>query len=306
MSMLARPAVAALAARTMQWAVRLTRTPGRERYPACPRRVVELPREAAPARAVVYLPEQPTGAPVYVNFHGSGFVLPLTEWEDPLCRYLAAEAGVVVVNVDYALAPQHRFPEPAHQAFDVLRWIAERGGARGWDAGRLCVGGQSAGGNLATAAARQALEHGGPPIALQVLHYPVLDLVGDRPYEPSGPNTPVLRPWMRDVFDHSYVPDPAQRTHRLASPAHPGDSADLSGMAPAVVITAEHDVLRPEAERYAERLRTAGALLEHHVVTGTDHGYDMHDTRPVRETYARIAGHVRRATEPAHHAERSR
>ncbi len=306
MSILAHPAAASLAGRTMQLAARLARTPGRGRYPACPRRVVEIPHYDAPARAVVYLPERPTGAPVYVNFHGSGFVLPLTEWEDPLCRYLAAEAGVVVVNVDYALAPQHRFPEPAHQAFDVVRWVAEHGGFRGWDTARLCLGGQSAGGNLATAAARQALEHGGPPIALQVLHYPVLDLASERSYELRGSASPVLRPWMREVFDNSYVPDPAQRTHRLASPAHPSDSADLSGIAPGVVITAERDVLRPEAERYAERLRSAGALLEHHTVTGVDHGYDMHDTRAAREAHARIVGHVRRANEPAFRPDRPR
>ncbi len=97
------------------------------------------------------------------------------QFDDPLCRCLAAEAGVAVVNVDYVVAPQHRFPAPPHQAFEVVRWVAEHGAEHGWDGDRLTVGGQSAGGGLA-AAARQALEQGGPAIAVQVLHYPPLDL----------------------------------------------------------------------------------------------------------------------------------
>ncbi len=106
----------------------------------------------------------------------------------------------------------------------------------------------------------------------------------------------MLRPWMADVFDTSYVPDVHRRADRLVSPAHPSDTADLKGLAPALLITAEYDLLRAEGERYAERLRRAGALVGHHDVAGFDHGYDGLDDAKAREVYALIARHLREAT----------
>ncbi|MFJ6838423.1 alpha/beta hydrolase fold domain-containing protein [Streptomyces sp. NPDC091209] len=307
MSLLARPAVASLAARSLQrLAVLADRRPaGRgsaaashARLPEFPRRTRELtiPTSVAPARATVYLPtSEGPPPPVHVNFHGGGYVMPLTELDDPLCRCLAATAGVVVVNVDYVVAPQHPFPAPPRQAFEAVRWIAQHGGEQGWDGNRLTIGGQSAGGGLAAAVARQALEEGGPTIALQVLHYPPLDLVTSVKDKPAPIPRPVLRPWMGEVFDSSYVPNPRERSDRLVSPAHASDTGDLKGIAPALLVTAEFDLLRPEGERYAERLRTAGALAGHIDVPKADHGYDGTDDTLAREIYALIAGHVRRA-----------
>lgn len=307
MSLLARPAVAALAAKTMQRMTQLAdrRAGGRgsaaashARFPEFPRRTRELtiPTSVAPARATVYLPatEEPA-PPVHVNFHGGGYVMTLTELDDPLCRLLAAEAGVVVINVDYVVAPQHPFPAPPRQAYEVVRWVAGHGMEQGWDGSRLSVGGQSAGGGLAAAVARQALEEGGPSIALQVLHYPPLDLATHAKDKHAAVDKPGLRPWMADVFDTSYVPDVRRRTDRLVSPAHPSDTADLTGIAPALVITAEFDLLRGEGERYADRLRRAGALVEHHDVPGADHGYDTADDEKARKAYALIARQVRQA-----------
>jgi acetyl esterase len=233
--------------------------------------------------------------PVHVNFHGGGYVMPLTEMDDAFCRYLAEEAGVVVINVDYVLAPQHRFPAPPRQAFEVVRWVAAQGAEHGWDGSRLSVGGQSAGGGLAAAVARQALEEGGPSIALQVLHYPPLDLATGARDKRAAIAKPSLRPWMADVFDSAYVPDPKQRADRLVSPGNPADTANVTGIAPALVITAEYDLLKAEGTRYAERLRKAGALVEHHDVLGADHGYDVKDAEKARQTYALIARHVRQA-----------
>ena len=229
---------------------------------------------------MVYRPETAGSTPVHVNFHGGGFVLPLTEGDDPLCRFLAAASGVTVLNVDYVLAPQHPFPAAPHQAYEVVRWVAAHGAEHGWDGSRLTVGGQSAGGALAAAVCRQALDQGGPPIALQVLHYPPLDLVTSAKDKHAAALKPVLRPWMAEVFDGSYVPDPKQRADPLVSPAHEADTADLRDIAPALVITAELDLLRAEGDRYAERLRQSGALVEHHVVPGADHGYDGQDDDP--------------------------
>jgi acetyl esterase len=310
MSLLARPTVAALTAKTMQRVTELAdrRSGGRgsaaashARFPEYPRTVRELtiPTSVAPARATVYLPTPGstgrTAPPVHVNFHGGGYVMTLTELDDPLCRFLAAEAGVVVINVDYVVAPQHPFPAPPKQAYEVVRWVAEHGAEHGWDGGRLTVGGQSAGGGLAAAVARQALEEGGPSIALQVLHYPPLDLATHAKDKRAAVAKPTLRPWMADVFDTSYVPEAGLRTDRLVSPAHPSDTADLTGIAPALIITAQFDLLRAEGERYAERLRTNGALVEHHDVPGADHGYDMSDDDKARTSYALIARQVRQA-----------
>ena len=301
MSVLARPAVAALAAKGFQRLALLSeRRSAPVRLPEFPGNTRELtiPTSIAPARAVVYSPANADGQPpVHVNFHGGGYVLPLPGLDDLLCRYLAAEAGVVVVNVDYVVAPQHRFPEPTRQGFEVVRWVAEHGAEHGWDGARLTIGGQSAGGGLAAAVARQALEEGGPAIALQVLHYPPLDLATNFKDKRSSLAKPALRPWMADIFDNSYVPDRRDRADRLVSPGNPADTADLTGIAPAMVITAEFDLLRAEAERYAERLRAAKALVEHHEVTGADHGYDVKDDARAREVYSLIAAQVRQATQ---------
>lgn len=311
MSLLARPTVAAFAAKSIQ---RLAVTASRRsqgrgsdaslhaRFPEFPRAVRELtvPTSVAPARVMVYTPAAASKGgppPVHVNFHGGGYVIPLTEIDDPFCRFLAAEAGVVVINVDYAVAPQHRFPAPPRQAYEVVRWIASHGDEHGWDGSRLTVGGQSAGGGLAAAVARQSLEEGGPSIALQVLHYPPLDLVTSAKDKRAAIAKPMLRPWMAEIFDNAYVPDPRERADRLASPAHPSDTEDLKGIAPALVITAEFDLLKSEGERYAERLRKAGALVEHHDVPKADHGYDGQDDEKARAVYALISRQVRRAVD---------
>jgi len=251
-----------------------------------------------PVAATIYHPPPQAARPaVYVNVHGGGFVVGHREQDDPWCRFLAANANVVVVNTDYALAPHKRFPVPVEQVYDVLRWASAP--ERDWDGRRLCVGGQSAGGSLSAAASRMALECGGPTIALQMLHYPPLDLVtaaSDKP-SPLGSRA-VLRPWMGDVFDTAYIPDRAQRRHRFASPAWETNADDIAGIAPALVVTAEFDRLRREARRYADKLEAAGALIEYIEVRGVDHGYNiMSDATDVtRQMYELIAGHVLRAT----------
>jgi len=302
MTLLGRPRVAALAARAMQGAVavagRRAVAAAHQRFPELPRTTFELtiPTSVAPARAVVYLAATTASSSrVHVNFHGGGFVLPLTEGDDPLCRFLAA-AGVTVVNMDYVVAPQHRFPAAPHQAYEVVRWVAAHGAEYGWDGSHLTVGGQSAGGALAAAVSRQALDQGGPPIALQVLHYPPLDLATGATDKRAAIPKPLLRPWMAEIFDSSYVPDPRLRADPLVSPANEADAADLTGIAPALVITAELDLLRAEGDRYAERLRQCGSLVEHHVVPGADHGYDGNDVDQARKVYDLIARHILDAT----------
>jgi acetyl esterase len=203
-----------------------------------------------------------------------------------------------VINTDYVLAPRRRFPAPVEQVFDVLRWASSN--QHDWNGRQLCVGGQSAGGNLAAAASRLALESGGPDVKLQVLHYATLDLVtkDQDKRTPLGKGA-VLKPWMSEVFGTAYVPDANQRRHRLASPAWDVHAdGGLDGIAPALVITAEFDRLRDEAAGYAHSLDAVGSLAEYHDVPGVDHGYNiMGDATDVTErVYALIAEHIIRAT----------
>lgn len=298
MSLLSHPRIADIAARVFAAVAPVTPKTA-VTFPGIPghTEAITIPTRFGPVGATVYRPagdvERP---PVYVNIHGGGFVVGGPEQDDPWCRYLAAHAGVTVINPDYVLAPGHRFPDAPQQIYDVVCWAADP--ARDWDGSRLCVGGQSAGGSLSAAAARLALELGGPRIALQMLHYPPLDLVTparDKPTPIGG--KAVLKPWMSEVFDTAYIPDPQQRRDRLASPAW-GDNADgIVGIAPALVVTAEYDRLRDEARRYALKLDAAGSLVAYYEVEGVDHGYNIMNsaTTVTEESYARIAEHVTRA-----------
>lgn len=259
---------------------------------------ISIPTRYGAAAATVYRPPTPTAnTPVYVNIHGGGFVVGHPEQDDPWCRYLAVNADAFVVNTSYVLAPGHRFPAAPQQIYDIVRWVA--GPSQDWDGTRVCVGGQSAGGSLAAAASRLAHENQGPDIALQVLHYAPLDLMtptGDKPS--SVGSRAIMKPWMGEIFDTAYVPDRKQRSDRLASPAWGRNAKGLAGIAPALIITAEHDRLRDEARRYADALADVGALAEYYEVAGVDHGYNImsDDVESTRQTYARITDHVIRAT----------
>lgn len=298
MSILSKPFVADGVARLMgAAAARVIKA--RPLFPEIPGRTTEIavPTRHGPMPATLYRPPEGTEAPgVYVNAHGGGFVVGGPVADDPLCRYLAEHAGVFVVNVDYALAPARRFPVPCEQVYDALTWAASPD--REWAGARLCVGGQSAGGSLAAAASRLALRDSGPAIALQVLHYAPMDLVTPTTDKPVPPGRRVvIRPWMGEVFDTAYIPDAARRTDPLASPVWGSNADDLAGIAPALVLTCEHDRLRAEAVAFAGKLAEVGALVEHYDIRGVDHGYDLMDADPelVRGMYAFLALHVERA-----------
>ncbi|MFT4123844.1 MAG: alpha/beta hydrolase fold domain-containing protein [Microbacteriaceae bacterium] len=231
---------------------------------------------------------------VYINLHGGGFVMRHPEQDDPICRYLAAHAGVTVLNVDYEPAPQLRAPGSIEQALDVARWAAAPG--REWDGSRLAVGGASAGAALAAGVARLALEEGDPVIRLQVLLYPPLDLtVSARSKRAPGKETFLVR--MGPIFDTAYSPDVGRRKDRLVSPAGKDDDAALTGIAPAVVVTCERDILRDEAVRYASRLERDGALWEHVDLAGVGHGFNIigGPRETVVDVYERIAAAVTQA-----------
>jgi len=252
------------------------------RFADVPKRTEALRVEtgAGPVTCTVYRPPAPATtaalAPVYVNFHGGGFVVGRPEQDDHICRYIAATAGCVVINVDYAVAPQRPYPVPVTQAYDVTAWIADNGPANDWDGSRLAVGGHSAGANLTAAVCRLARDRGTFTPRLQIIDSAPLDQVADPATKQSLIAKPLLSPQLMRVFTDAYVPDPVDRAHPLVSP---GLADDLVGLPPALVITAENDRLRDEGDAYAKALDAAGVLVTHRVFEGVDH-YFTH-TGPV-------------------------
>ncbi|WKX06299.1 alpha/beta hydrolase [Streptomyces sp. NL15-2K] len=234
---------------------------------------------AGPVNCTVYRPSATTGtpAPVYVNFHGGGFVVGRPEQDDHICRYIAATADCVVINVDYAVAPQRPFPAPVTQAYDVTAWVAENGPANNWDGSRLAVGGHSAGANLTAAVCRLARDRSAFSPRLQILDSAPLDMVTDPAAKLSPLAKPLLSPQIMRVFTAAYVPDPADRADPFVSPAL---ADDLAGLPPALVITAENDRLRDEGDAYAKALDAVGVPVTHRVFEGVDH-YFTH-TGPVQ------------------------
>ncbi|MEW2050290.1 alpha/beta hydrolase [Streptomyces sp. NPDC005476] len=227
---------------------------------------------AGPVTCTVYRPSAAATtdppAPVYVNFHGGGFIVGRPEQDDHLCRRIAATAGCVVVNVDYAVSPQRPYPAAVTQAYDVTAWVAANGGTGGWDGSRLAVGGHSAGANLTAAVCRTARDRGTFTPRLQILDSGPFDMVSDPADKLSRTAKPLLTPYLMRVFTDAYVPDPAGRADPLVSP---GLADDLEGLPPALVITAENDRLRDEGDAYAKALEAAGVPVTHRVFEGVDH-----------------------------------
>ncbi|MFI7613558.1 alpha/beta hydrolase [Nonomuraea terrae] len=202
---------------------------------------------------------------VIVYYHGGGWVIGAVDEFDTLGRLLAHRTGCTVVLVGYRLAPEHRYPTAARDAYAALLWTAAT-----MPGLPIVVAGDSAGGNLSAVVARRARDEDGPAIALQVLVYPVTDCdLDNASYRDPENQLMLTRDTMVWFWDH-YAPDPAARAHPDASPLR---ADDLSGLPPAVVLTAEHDVLRDEGEAYAERLREAGVPVEFQRVDGQMHGF---------------------------------
>ncbi|HEY1133584.1 MAG TPA: alpha/beta hydrolase [Nocardioides sp.] len=209
------------------------------------------------------------GDPLLLFFHGGGWLYGDLDSHDALCRFLAERAGVRVLSVAYRLAPEHPFPAAYDDALAALEWVAANAGWLGADVGRLAVGGDSAGGNLAAAVAIEAARRG-LPLAFQLLVYPATDLTrASASHELFGEGFYLTTAFMDGVAEH-YLPDPEQRTDPAASPLF----AELpAGLAPAYVATAGFDPLRDEGEAYAARLADAGVPTRVRRFDGLIHGF---------------------------------
>jgi len=200
------------------------------------------------------------GALVYL--HGGGWVLGGPESHGPLCHALAARSGAAVVAVDYRLAPEHRYPAAVQDAWTATRWASRRFAP-------LAVGGDSAGGNLAAVMALRARD-AGLPLALQMLVYPATDHGCSWPSYRENDRGPAFHTAEMEWFWEQYLDGPARAAEPDCCPLR---APDLTGLAPALVLTAEFDPLRDEGEAYAEALRGAGVPVALHRYDGLIHGF---------------------------------
>jgi acetyl esterase len=218
----------------------------------------------------IYRPVAASGpVPTVVYAHGGGFVFCDLDSHDGLCRSFTNLIPAVVVSVAYRLAPEYPWPAGAEDVFAVSQWAARNADALGGDASRIIVGGDSAGGHIAATVALMARDRGAPALAAQLLLYPMIApnfdnesyrLFGEGYYNP--------RPALQWYWDQ-YVPSPADRGHPYAAPL----SADLSGLPPAVLVTAGHDPLRDEGIAFGDALRDAGVPTTHRHYEGGVHGF---------------------------------
>ncbi|MBI4497860.1 MAG: alpha/beta hydrolase [Chloroflexi bacterium] len=229
-----------------------------------------IPGPGGPLPVRLYTPPGDGPFPVLVYWHGGGWVTGDLDSIDTLCRLLSVWGACAVVSVDYRLAPEHPFPAAVDDAYAATVWAAEHAGTFGGDPGRIAVGGDSAGGNLAAAVTLLARDRGRPQLSYQLLIYPVLDCDPDTAtyteYAETGLLTKAAMLWYWD----QYVPNQADRRNPLAAPLR---ASDLSGLPPALVITAEYDVLRDEGEAYAARLRAADVPADLTRYHGMIHGF---------------------------------
>lgn len=226
--------------------------------------VVDLDADGVPCR----LYARSVNAPIFVYLHGGGWAYGSIETADRMCRRIADRSGCAVLSVGYRLAPEHVYPAALEDVETVLRYVRREGPGLGVDPSRLAIGGDSAGGLLATVAARRQRD-AATPLDHQVLLYPVIDpMMASESYDEVA-GYGLDRDSMRLAWE-TFVPDRALRyTPDLAPLAVP----DLSGMPATLMITAEYDVLRDEGTDYADALTAAGVPVVHVRYLGVNHGF---------------------------------
>lgn len=205
-----------------------------------------------------------------VYFHGGGWVVGDLESHDATCRTLSQASGCKVIAVDYRLAPEHKFPAAADDAFEAVAWVEKNAMEIGIDPNQIAVGGDSAGGNLAAAVCLMSKEKGGPHIAFQLLIYPATQIGIDTKSRQDLATGYFLETETMIWFEEQYMASPDDADNPYASPLK---AADLSGLPPAYVITAGFDPLKDEGKAYADNLRAAGVDVQYVNYEGMIHGF---------------------------------
>lgn len=253
---------------------------------------------AGPIPIRVYTPVAAGGdaLPGIVFFHGGGFVIGNIDTHDALCRTLANESGCRIVSVEYRLAPEHPFPAAVEDALAATRWVEANAPSLGIDPNHLGVAGDSAGGNLSAVVA-QHVRKGGPKLAFQLLIYPTTQILADTDSMRDYAKGYFLERETIDWFMKHYLPEGVDHSDPRLSPLA---SEDVSGLAPAYIITAGFDPLRDEGKAYADRLRDAGVAVQHVDYPSMIHGFfNMQAAVPLsREAIAKAARAARAALNP--------
>ena len=233
---------------------------------------IPAPHGAIPAR--IYTPKtlrKANGlAPCLVFFHGGGWVIGDLDSHDVVCRKLAHEGELIVISVDYRLAPESKFPAAVDDAIAATKWVAANAKQLGIDSSRLMVGGDSAGGNLAAVVSLAARDGDGPKIAGQILIYPATDFAMKHPSHSEPETSILLTHAVIKWFSNHYLTGPGDIDNWRASPAR---ASTLAGLPPAYVLTAGGDPLRDEGDEYAARLKEAGVPVTYRHFPGQFHGF---------------------------------
>ncbi len=237
-----------------------------------------------------------TKLPVVMYFHGGGWVLGGKDTHDRLIREIACGAQAAVVFVNFTPSPEAQYPVPVEEAYAATKYIAENGPTFNLDSSRLAVAGDSAGANMAAAVTLLTKDRRGPKIAFQVLFYPVTDADFDTPsYRQFAENYSLTREAMKWFWGH-YLPDKNSRKEPTASPLH-ASLDQLKQLPPALIITAELDVLRDEGEAYAHRLMEAGVDVAAVRYLGVIHDFVMLNAlsgTPAAQSAVSLANHTLR------------
>lgn len=239
--------------------------------PSVQRQEIIIPSSVGGTRVLVYKPDNALFAllPVYVNMHGGGFIFGNAEMDDVWCRVMADRAGCAVVNVDYSLAPEHKFPTAVHECYEVVKWIHEHPEQFSINPEKIAVGGHSAGGNLAAALCLLNRQLGNElSIVYQIIDYAPLDLDTDPSLKPKFEEA--IPAEIARKFNSLYLETMEDARNPLASPIF---AESLHGLPEALVITAERDSLAPEGDQYAERLKQAGVKVLYKQYKGAAHGF---------------------------------
>lgn len=212
------------------------------------------------------------GAPqaVLVYYHGGGWVLGNLNSHDVVCREIASRADMTVISVDYRLGPEHLFPAAVDDSIAAAKWISANAADLGVDPARLAVGGDSAGGNLAAVVCLDARDNNGPPIAAQVLNYPVTDMSLTQPSHKKCADLPPIPPKTMDWFFDRYCRTDADKTDWRAAPLLAASHANLP---PALVVVGGYDPLHDEGVDYADKMNAAGSKAEVFDMPGQIHGF---------------------------------
>jgi len=219
----------------------------------------------------LYRPSEKIDLPVIIYYHGGGWVVGSIESHDNICRKLANRASAIVISVDYRLSPENKFPAAVEDAFAALKWAHAEARSFGGLPDRIVVCGDSAGGNLAAVTCLVARDRGGPRISFQSLVYPATDAsnLDTESYRLNGKGYYLTRSVIQKVIP-LYVNSDDETRNPYVSPLLAGD---LSGLPPALMITAEFDPLLSEGEAYAARLSAAGISCKLHRYGGMIHGF---------------------------------